>query len=123
VLGAVAKFAATVATYPLQLAQSRLRSQAAAASAAAATESGGGGSRPAAAAASSAVAATTTTLGCLAAVWRADGVAGLFNGFEAKIVQSVLTSALVFGSYETLLGLIVASSAPSAARAPVPVRR
>mmetsp|Transcript_37991 Transcript_37991/g.75120 ORF Transcript_37991/g.75120 Transcript_37991/m.75120 type:complete len:506 (+) Transcript_37991:39-1556(+) len=77
-VGGCAKAAATVATYPLQMAQARLRSG---------CEADG-----------------ANTFTCLARVLRDDGVAGLFQGFEAKIVQSVLTSALVFGSYETILG-------------------
>jgi len=147
VLGALAKFTATVATYPLQLAQSRLRSEASSRAAAQTTpaeesaaaeknnssdssgnshdgSSDSDGTGPA----SSAVAPVpppSTTLSCLAAVWRTDGLAGLFNGFETKIVQSVLTSALVFGSYETLLGFMVAppGGGPSSARAPAPARR
>jgi len=159
VLGAVAKSVATAATYPLQLAQTRLRKDKTAATAATA------GGPPA---------EEQSTLGCLKQVdaftgrftvstaflcahprtlfsrplhtgatrpiptlsptahatksTRAhtpslqvvaeEGYGGLFVGLEAKFLQAALTSALIFGSYETLLAAL-----HSGVLAPRPARR
>lgn len=110
--GALAKAVATVVSYPLQVAQSRLRQQqqreqqqgqqeqgqagaaAAAASGKAGAEEGGDriGSRV----------SYRGTADCLADLWRRKGVAGLFQGIEAKLLQTVLTSAFMFASYESI---------------------
>lgn len=88
-LGAAAKAVATCATYPLQVAQSQLR---------AASRPGLG---------SPASAAAPTTAGCLLEIWRTAGISGCYQGIEAKLLQTVMTAAFVFASYETIIGFTV----------------
>lgn len=81
VIGAIAKAVATVVTYPLQIAQSRLRVQKT------------GGAR---------AAQYRSTADCLAKIAASDGLRGWFKGMEAKLVQTVLTAAFQFLTYEQL---------------------
>lgn len=81
IIGAIAKTAATIATYPLQIIQSRMRA------------------------------------GCdkedqskgvwqsLLDILRQHGFKGLYKGLEAKLLQTVLTAALMFLVYEKLAAL------------------
>ena len=93
--GALAKAVATVVSYPLQVAQSRLRQQQQQQHQQQSSNEGEGeedriGSRV----------SYRGTADCLADLWRRKGVAGLFQGIEAKLLQTVLTSAFMFAGYE-----------------------
>lgn len=77
IMGAIAKAVATVVTYPLQVAQSRLRAGKA-----------------------------STTVGCLLQILKDRGVAGWFYGMEAKLWQTVLTAAFQFLTYEEIAKLV-----------------
>lgn len=92
-LGAVSKSIATCATYPLQIAQARLRAAS---------------SRPpnGMATTSETIDPTSSTVACLKSLYQSGGVTALFDGLETKLMQSVATSALMFSSYESILGLI-----------------
>jgi adenine nucleotide transporter 17 len=81
--GALAKFFATLVTYPLQVAQSRLRFSKTHIK--------------------DSVGLRQTTRSCLMDLFREKGVAGLFLGVETKIMQTVLNSALMFLFYERIL--------------------
>ncbi|EER20702.1 conserved hypothetical protein [Perkinsus marinus ATCC 50983] len=80
VLGGAAKFCATMATYPLQLVQTKLRAQ--------------GSSE------------TGSTLGCLLDVYRRSGVIGCYSGLQAKLAQTVLNAMLMSVLYERILNLV-----------------
>lgn len=88
VLGAVAKAFATVATYPLQLIQTKLRH-------------GGGGGGGATSSSPAGV------LEMFVQILKAHGVEGLFRGLEAKLLQTVLTAALMFAAYEKIAGVVL----------------
>ena len=94
VLGAVAKWIATVATYPLQVAQTRLRFGK--------CEYAG-------------------TFDCLRKIYAREGRSGLYRGMETKLWHSTLISALMFLSYEKIQlaveRAIRASAAPNGAPA------
>lgn len=81
--GGIAKGVATVTSYPLQVAQSRLRMQ----------EEG------------LHAAPYHGTLDCLLTLWQNSGFKGLFQGIESKLLQTVLTSAFMFVAYEKILQL------------------
>jgi adenine nucleotide transporter 17 len=90
-LGALAKGVATVLTYPLQLTQSVLRLQRRSND----TEN---------------LSATDDhrqryrgTLDCLVKLYQRDGAKGLFTGMKAKLLQTVLTAAFTFLTYEQIL--------------------
>lgn len=92
VVGAIAKAVATVVTYPIQLAQSRLRAMKAKSKGDTTTT-------------------TTTyeysgTLDVLVKVLKQDGFWGLFRGCEAKLWQTVLTAAFMMVSYEKISSLV-----------------
>lgn len=101
VMGAIAKAIATVATYPLQLAQSRLRA-----------DKGKAGN--------SMERNYNTTADVLVKVYKAEGVAGLFKGMEAKLWQTVLTAAFQFLTYEQtsklVFSLLLRNQAPVVAK-------
>ncbi len=115
--GAVAKAIATVVSYPLQVAQSRLRQQqqqeqqqqqqqepsppSSSSKAGGQQDQGKEGEGEAADRIGSKV-SYTGTADCLADLWRRKGMAGLFQGIEAKLLQTVLTSAFMFASYESI---------------------
>ena len=77
--GALAKAMATVATYPLQLTQSVLRMQ-----------SG----------------RKQGIMECLMQLYKRKGAAGLYTGMRAKLLQTVLTAAFTFLTYEQILGAV-----------------
>lgn len=85
-IGALAKTFATIATYPLQLIQTKLRH--------------GGGE----------AAALPPGAGivqmCLY-ILKNNGVVGLFRGLEAKLLQTVLTAALMFAAYEKIAATVM----------------
>jgi len=87
-VGAISKAIATVLTYPLQLTQSVLRLQ---------HKSQEG------------MQETThykSTLDCLINLYRRDGIEGLFTGMRAKLLQTVLTAAFTFLTYEQILNAV-----------------
>ena len=107
VAGAVAKAIATMATYPLQVAQTLLRMQQ--------RRSGGdaqprreldGPIAPKSAAAAAAVAVHGChyhgVLDCLRRLLEDEGIAGLYRGLQSKLAHTVLTAALMFAIYERL---------------------
>ncbi|KAK0059023.1 peroxisomal membrane protein PMP34 [Biomphalaria pfeifferi] len=82
ILGAVAKTAATVITYPLQVIQSRLR-------AGFVKEEN-----------------TQSLKQNILHLIRTRGVGSLYKGLEAKLLQTVLTAALMFAIYEKIAAFI-----------------
>jgi adenine nucleotide transporter 17 len=80
-VGALAKAIATIATYPLQLAQVLLRLQ----------NKGVG------------------TWGCLKEQFHRGGVRALFTGMNAKLLQTVLTASFTFLTYEQILRVVSAT--------------
>lgn len=76
--GALSKAVATIATYPLQVAQTRLRAQ-----------SGGG------------------ILEVLGQLYASRGVEGMFHGWSAKLTQTVLTAAFMFAFYERIVRALI----------------
>ena len=93
VVGALAKGIATVATYPLQLAQTVLRLS---------TEEGSEGGRT--------NQQYRGTLHCLLKLYQQGGLSKLFTGMRAKLLQTVLTAAFTFLTYGTLLSTIYVRS-------------
>ena len=75
IVGAVSKLIATVLTYPLQLAQTIQRIER----------------------------RKESTLACLLAVYRRDKFSGLYTGMKAKLLQTVLTAAFTFLTYEQIV--------------------
>eukprot|EP00929_Paragymnodinium_shiwhaense_P037147 TRINITY_DN19841_c0_g2_i2.p1 TRINITY_DN19841_c0_g2~~TRINITY_DN19841_c0_g2_i2.p1 ORF type:complete len:363 (+),score=63.43 TRINITY_DN19841_c0_g2_i2:191-1279(+) len=87
VMGAIAKALATVSTFPLQVAQSRLR---------AGQEGSGNGS------VKSSPNAVAGMLPCLRAVVAENGLGGLYVGLVPKLLQSVANAAFMFVFYEQM---------------------
>jgi len=85
ILGAFAKTFATVATYPLQLAQNKLRIKS--------KEPDG---KP----------SYCGTLDCLLKVQKKDGILGMFQGMNAKLLQTVLNAAFMFMYYEKIAAFV-----------------
>jgi adenine nucleotide transporter 17 len=77
-MGALAKTAATFATYPIQLVQSRLRA---------------GQGRDG-------------MLHCIQQLIRSQGWLSLYKGLEAKLTQTVAMAALMFLTYEKIAGVV-----------------
>ena len=95
--GALAKAVATVATYPLQLAQVLLRLQRKKLQ----SDQQGSNSKD--------IHDTTVyngTLDCLGKQFSSRGISGLFQGMNAKLLQTVLTSAFTFLTYEQTLSQV-----------------
>ncbi len=82
-LGAIAKAVATVLTYPLQVAQSKLRADRGKAKNPSERNYNG-------------------TVDTIAKIYAKDGLAGLFRGMTAKLWQTVLTAAFQFMAYGEL---------------------
>ena len=78
-LGAISKSIATISTYPLQVAQTRLRLPSA---------------------------KNSSILQILSDLYTRDGLHGLFRGCNAKLYQTVLTAAFMFAFYERIVALI-----------------
>lgn len=85
IIGAVAKAVATVFTYPLQLAQSRLR----------AMRKNKDNEEQ------------LNTFTILQKVVKKDGPQGMFRGIQAKLWQTVLTAAFMFMTYERIRQVII----------------
>lgn len=93
-LGALAKGVATVLTYPLQLAQAVLRLQ---------RRSNDTDNSPNSKANGDQQQRYRGTLDCLVKLYQRDGTKGLFTGMKAKLLQTVLTAAFTFLTYEQIL--------------------
>ena len=95
VIGALAKMAATVATYPLQVAQALVYS----------SKTGEGMAKCLASVRSTSILCRPPlfhpTLRVVQ-VWAANGFMGLYRGMAAKLSQTVLNAALMFLFYEKL---------------------
>lgn len=83
-IGALAKTVATVITYPLQLVQNKLRH---------------GSSCPE-------LPPNAGTLRMLLHIFKKQGLRGIYKGMEAKLLQTVLTAALMFLAYEKISRLV-----------------
>lgn len=90
-IGAVAKACATVLTYPLQLVQTKLRRGAY-------HDETKGDSLP----------KNVNVLQLILFELKRNGVKGLFRGMEAKLLQTVLTAALMFLTYEKISRFVFA---------------
>jgi adenine nucleotide transporter 17 len=109
-LGALAKAVSTIATYPLQLAQLLIRMQQKK------TKSGDAGqgtdnsvkgmSNEPRHKAPNAGDKYSGLARCLLSLYRDGGVRSLYRGAEVKVLQSTLTSAFTFLTYEQLLGVV-----------------
>ena len=100
VIGAVAKTIATVATYPVQLAQTVLRLQ----EKRTPTGTTDGRSDHEEIRADAAH-GDQDTLRCLARIYQEGGIAGIYQGMNAKLLQTVLTASFMFIGYEKILEL------------------
>uniref|UniRef100_A0A4W3H202 Solute carrier family 25 member 17 n=1 Tax=Callorhinchus milii TaxID=7868 RepID=A0A4W3H202_CALMI len=89
VIGAIAKMVATTVTYPLQTVQSLLRFG---------QQRMGPESRV--------LGSLRSVIHLLSQRVRRHGMMGLYKGLEAKLLQTVLTAALMFLIYEKIAGLI-----------------
>ena len=87
IIGAIAKAVATVLTYPLQIAQSKLRADKGQAKDPSQRNYKG-------------------TLDCLEKIAKKNGVAGWYKGMETKLWQTVLTAAFQFLTYEKTKALV-----------------
>jgi adenine nucleotide transporter 17 len=88
-LGALCKVISTMMTYPLQLAQSRLRN---------AGHNVATGKKE----------QFDSTFSCLRYIYRTDGFLGWYQGLNVKLVQTVLMSAFHFVCYEKIMYVIYA---------------
>ncbi|CAN7944955.1 unnamed protein product [Ixodes pacificus] len=86
-IGALSKVISTVATYPLQLVQAKLRY--------------------------GCPEADKGLAGLLLHIARTQGPAGLYRGLEAKLWQTVLTAALMFVAYEKIVRFVMRLLKPS----------
>ncbi|XP_033183195.1 peroxisomal Membrane Protein 34 isoform X2 [Bombus vancouverensis nearcticus] len=84
VIGAIAKAVATILTYPLQLVQTKLRH---------------GHKYPN-------LPPNAGSLEILFYILKKQGIGGLYKGMEAKLLQTILTAALMFLSYEKISRLV-----------------
>lgn len=96
-MGAAAKAVATILTYPIQLAQSRLRAMKAK-NQQQQQQQGGPVKYE-----------YSGTIDVLIKVMKNDGPLGLFRGMEAKLYQTVATAALMFATYEQIQALVFAA--------------
>mmetsp|Transcript_15862 Transcript_15862/g.22687 ORF Transcript_15862/g.22687 Transcript_15862/m.22687 type:complete len:516 (+) Transcript_15862:81-1628(+) len=92
VTGAFAKTIATVVTYPLQLAQVLLRVQ----------KEREGDSRNE----NENIDYYSGTWNCISSLYRQGGLPALFVGMDAKLMQTVLTAAFTFLTYEQILSVV-----------------
>lgn len=99
VAGAMSKAFATVVTYPLQLAQVLLRLQR--------------GEEKELANSSCRDRSKPTlyrgTLDCIIKLYKEGGLAALYSGMNAKLIQTILTAALTFLTYEQILTIVAKS--------------
>jgi len=116
VLGAISKGLATVATYPLQLAQVLIRLQKKRRDQTSistdssieckATEEGDSSSNISEVNRSQKSQIYKGVLECMLKLYMQGGITALYAGMNAKLLQSVLTSALTFLTYEEILSVV-----------------
>lgn len=97
VLGALAKAFATLVTYPIQVAQSVMRTK------------GGKGKHGAVVDEKKSTEEEVkykNTLDCLIKLFQKEGIFGWFKGLDVKMIQTVLTAAFHFVAYEKIVHLI-----------------
>lgn len=97
ILGAIAKAIATIVTYPLQLSQVLLRLQESNSDNFITTVTASPNDRSL---------AFSGTVSCWRHLLKNKGVPALFTGLEAKLLQTCLTAALTFCTYEQLLRFV-----------------
>ncbi|XP_023169820.1 peroxisomal membrane protein PMP34 [Drosophila hydei] len=95
VIGAIAKAFATVFTYPLQLVQTKQRHRTNDMTNTPSTSQQAGKQQT-----------TPSMLELMVSILKHQGIGGLFRGLEAKILQTVLTAALMFMAYEKIAGIV-----------------
>ena len=100
--GGIAKFVATVFTYPLQVVQTQRRAGGQFSRRRDATNSTSDRSSEMSKRRSSLL----SVVGQASTIIRRDGVSGLFLGIEAKLLQTVLNSALMFLVYEEFVAAV-----------------
>lgn len=89
-IGAMAKTFATIFTYPLQLIQTKLRH-----------------GRTLSDKSLRTIAPNASVIKMLLTILKLNGFAGLFVGLEAKLMQTVLTAALMFTAYEKITKFVL----------------
>lgn len=89
-MGAMAKTFATILTYPLQLIQTKLRH-----------------GRTSSDKSLRNISPNASVIQMLLTILKANGFAGLFVGLEAKLMQTVLTAALMFTAYEKITKFVL----------------
>jgi len=92
ILGAIAKAVATVATYPVQVAQSKLRNS--------------NKNMKADDEKTSGIRRYKNTLDCLVKIFQEDGFFGWYKGLNVKLLQTVLMAAFHFLCYESIASFI-----------------
>jgi len=92
-LGAFAKAIATILTYPLQIAQSRLR---------AISRKDKENKKKGIEDKEEKQERYLNTIDCLVKIFKKDGILGWFTGLDIKILQTVLTAAFQFLVYEKI---------------------
>jgi adenine nucleotide transporter 17 len=91
-LGAFAKAVATIVTYPVQVAQSKLRNS--------------NKNMKVDDEKTSGIRKYNNTLDCLVKIFHEDGFFGWYKGLNVKLLQTVLMAAFHFLCYESIVGLI-----------------
>lgn len=102
-LGALAKAISTVLTYPLQLTQTVMRIQKQA------EKENDSPSAPDIRQHTSTSMHYTSTLDCLIKIYRHKGIEGWFAGMRTKLLQTVLTAAFTFLTYEQIIKALMAA--------------
>jgi adenine nucleotide transporter 17 len=102
VLGGMAKLAATLTTYPMQVVQAIMTTTKSVASAKTKDD---------------------TVVECLARIFNTSGFAGLYRGLTVKLWQTVLSTALMFCAYEYILAITQSILAVRPPRIRSPKRR
>ena len=99
VIGAAAKTIATVATYPVQLAQTVLRLQEKRSPNGTTTDGKPNHEQTK----DDALDGDKDTFRCLVRIYQEGGIAGIYQGMNAKLLQTVLTASFMFIGYEKIL--------------------
>ena len=105
-LGAVSKAVSTILTYPLQLAQVLLRMQKNNRNLTM-ENNHTNGNHPSKSHTSSNVNHYSGTVDCLTKLHSSGGVRAIFRGVNAKLLQTVLTSAFTFLTYEQIIAVLL----------------
>jgi len=106
VAGALAKALATVLTYPLQLAQVLIRLQKNRESSGSSDEENNVSFSDKNVITSSSSLSFQGTLDCIIQLYKRGGLRAVYSGIDAKLLQSVLTAALTFLTYEQILRIV-----------------